>query len=135
MQCASIEDSKFPAEFSDAVLLNQTLEHLYSPAAAIRRSYEILRPSRDTTGGGPKFDSWPRYGPGKLQLWAHLDLPRHLHHFRQPVLLKLIQDAGFGVREVRLSSRPITLYFTFRTLQDPANWNAFSRAQGEHSAT
>jgi len=115
VQCANIEDSKFPAEFFDAVLVHHTLEHLYSPSAAIRRSYEILRPGGTLLVTVPKFDSWPRYVSGRF--WAHLDLPRHLHHFTQPVLLKLIQDAGFGVREVRLSSRPITLYFTLRTLK------------------
>jgi tRNA(Met) C34 N-acetyltransferase TmcA len=95
--------------------VNHTLEHLYSPAAAIKRSYEVLRHGGTLLVTVPKFDSWPRYISGKF--WAHLDLPRHLHHFTQPVLLKLIQDAGFGVREVRLSSKPITLYFTFRTLK------------------
>ena len=111
---ADIEDADFPAQFFDAVLLNHTLEHLYSPAAAIRRSYQLLRPGGTLVVTVPKFDSWPRYVSGKF--WAHLDLPRHLYHFKQSVLLKIISDAGFSVREVRLSSKAITLYFTFRTL-------------------
>jgi 2-polyprenyl-3-methyl-5-hydroxy-6-metoxy-1,4-benzoquinol methylase len=44
VRCANIEDAEFPAESFDAVLVNHTLEHLYSPAAAIKRSYEVLRP-------------------------------------------------------------------------------------------
>ena len=115
VQRANIEDAEFPAEFFDAVLVNHALEHLYSPTAAIKRSSDVLRTGGTILITVPKFDSWPRYVSGKF--WAHLDLPRHLHHFTQPVLLKLIQDAGFAVREVRLSSKPITLYFTFRTLR------------------
>ncbi|MGB9203850.1 MAG: class I SAM-dependent methyltransferase [Terriglobales bacterium] len=115
VRCANIEDAEFPAESFDAVLVNHTLEHLYSPTAAIRRSYEVLRPKGTLLVTVPKFDSWPRYVSGKF--WANLDLPRHLHHFTQPVLLKLIQSAGFGIREVRLSSRSISLYFTLRTLK------------------
>jgi SAM-dependent methyltransferase len=115
VQRANIEDAKFPAEFFDAVLVNHALEHLYSPAAAIKRSSDVLRSGGTLLVTVPKFDSWPRYVSGKF--WAHLDLPRHLHHFTQSVLLKLIQDAGFAVRDVRLSSKPITLYFTFRTLR------------------
>jgi len=88
---------------------------LYSPTTAIKRSSDVLRTGGTILITVPKFDSWPRYVSGKF--WAHLDLPRHLHHFTQSVLLKLIQDAGFAVREVRLSSKPITLYFTFRTLR------------------
>ncbi len=115
VQCANIEDAEYLAEFFDAVLVNHTLEHLYSPAAAIKRSYEILRPGGTLLVTVPKFDSWPRLVSGKF--WAHLDLPRHLHHFTQPVLLRLIRASGFGVREIRLSSRLITFYFTLCTLR------------------
>jgi 2-polyprenyl-3-methyl-5-hydroxy-6-metoxy-1,4-benzoquinol methylase len=129
VRCANIEDAEFAADFFDAVLVNHTLEHLYSPTAAIKRSYEVLRPGGTLLVTVPKFDSWPRRVSGKF--WAHLDLPRHLHHFTQPVLLKLIRDAGFRVREVRLSSKPITLYFTLRTLQRSRQLKRiFTRPQG-----
>jgi SAM-dependent methyltransferase len=112
---ANIEDAEFPNDSFDAVLVNHTLEHLYTPAAAIQRSYEILRPGGILLVTVPKFDSWPRHVSGKF--WTQLDLPRHLYHFTQPVLVKLIEGAGFRVREVRLSSKVITFYFTFRTLK------------------
>lgn len=115
VRCANLEEAEFPTELFDTVLVHHTLEHLYSPAAAIKRSYEVLRPGGTLLIAVPKFDSWPRYASGKF--WAHLDLPRHLYHFTQPVLLKLVRDAGFGVREVRLSSKAISLYLTLRTLK------------------
>ena len=106
VQCANIEDAEFPAEFFDAVLVNHTLEHLYSPAAAIRRSREILRSSGTLLVTVPKFDSWPRHICGEF--WANLDSPRHLHHFTQPVLEKMIRDTGFEIREIRLNARPVS---------------------------
>jgi 2-polyprenyl-3-methyl-5-hydroxy-6-metoxy-1,4-benzoquinol methylase len=129
VRCANIEDADFPSGFFDAVLMYHTLEHLYSPSAAIRRSYEILRPKGTLLVGVPKFDSWPRHISGKF--WAHLDLPRHLHHFTQPVLLRLIRDSGFEVREVRLSSKLISFYFTVRTLKRAGQLKRiFTRPQG-----
>ena len=74
----------FLLTFSTQFLVNHTLEHLYSPAAAIKRSYEILRPGGMLLVTVPKFDSWPRDVCGKF--WANLDLPRHLYHFTEPVL-------------------------------------------------
>jgi 2-polyprenyl-3-methyl-5-hydroxy-6-metoxy-1,4-benzoquinol methylase len=115
VQRANIEDADFPAGFFDAVLMHHTLEHLYSPTAAIKRCHTILRPKGMLLIAVPKFDSWPRHASGKF--WAHLDLPRHLHHFTRPVLVKMIQNAGFRIREVRLSSKAIGLYFTLRTLR------------------
>jgi len=38
VQCANIEDAEFPAEFFDAVLVNHTLEHLYSPIRPLPQS-------------------------------------------------------------------------------------------------
>ena len=129
VRCENIEDAKFPAEFFDAVLVNHTLEHLYSPAAAIRRSYEVLRPGGTLLVTVPKFDSWPRYISGEF--WANLDLPRHLHHFTQAVLAKMIRGPGFGIREVRLSSRSISLYFTLRTLNKSGQLKRiFTRPRG-----
>jgi SAM-dependent methyltransferase len=129
VRCANIEDADFPPRFFDAVLMHHTLEHLYSPLTAIRRSHEVLKSKGMLLIGVPKFDSWPRHVSGKF--WAHLDLPRHLHHFTQPVLLKLIRDSGFVVREVRLSSKLISFYFTVRTLKRAGQLGRiFTRPQG-----
>jgi 2-polyprenyl-3-methyl-5-hydroxy-6-metoxy-1,4-benzoquinol methylase len=129
VQCTNIEDSQFPAGFFDAVLVHHTLEHLYSPAAAIKRCQKILRPKGMLLIGVPKFDSWPRHASGKF--WAHLDLPRHLHHFTQPVLEKMLQDAGFQVREVRLNSKPIGIFLTLGTLRRAGKLkNIFARPNG-----
>jgi SAM-dependent methyltransferase len=115
VQRANIEDAELPVEFFDTVLVHHTLEHLYSPAAALKRSYEFLRPGGTLLIGVPKFDSWPRRISGGS--WANLEIPRHLYHFTQPVLLDMIQGAGFRVREVRLSTRPLSLYYTLCTLK------------------
>ncbi|MGB8009381.1 MAG: methyltransferase domain-containing protein [Terriglobales bacterium] len=132
VRCGNIEDVDFPPDFFDAVLLNHTLEHLYSPTATITRSYQVLRTNGTLLVTVPKFDSWPRYASGKF--WANLDLPRHLHNFTQPVLVKLIRDAGLTIREVRLSSRPISFYFTVRTLKRARQLKRlFTRSQGTFS--
>lgn len=129
VQCVNIEDAKFPLGFFDSVLMYHTLEHLYSPRAAIRKSYELLRPGGTLLIGVPKFDSWPRHI--SKEFWAHLDLPRHLHHFTEPVLVKMIRDSGFAVREIMLSSKLVSFFFTVRTLQRVGQLRrVFTRPQG-----
>jgi SAM-dependent methyltransferase len=111
----NIESATFPDGLSfDAILIYHTLEHLYCPQSAIRRCYELLRPGGMLLVGVPKFDSWPRHVLGEY--WGGLEIPRHLYHFSEPVLSKMIASAGFRIREVRHFSRLVAIWFTLRTL-------------------
>lgn len=49
--------------------------------------------------------------------WHGLEFPVHLHHFNRPVLERMISNAGFEVREVRLSSKLLALFYTFRAMR------------------
>jgi hypothetical protein len=63
----------------------------------------------------PKFDSWTRHALGNY--WHNLQFPVHLHHFNQPVLERMVRDAGFQVREVRLSSRILNLVYALKKMK------------------
>ena len=65
--------------------------------------------------GVPKFDSWTRHAMGNY--WPNLLYPIHLHHFNQPVLERMVRQAGFQLREVRLNSRLLSLYGALRTMK------------------
>jgi hypothetical protein len=77
----------------------------------------------------PKFDSWTRHALGNS--WHNLQYPIHLHHFNQSVLERMIRNAGFQLREVRLSSRLLNLIYALRTMKQFHILNRiFTRPQG-----
>ena len=63
--------------------------------------------------------------------WHNLQFPIHLYHFNQPVLERMVHDAGFQVHEVRLNSRLLSLFYALRTMkQFHILQRVFTRPQG-----
>lgn len=80
----------------DCVTSWHSLEHLRDPRATLARVRELLAP------GGVVIVSVPDGGGLQARLfgrhWAHLDVPRHLYHFDDRSLTRLLQRVGFQVR-------------------------------------
>lgn len=116
VSCSSFENANLPATSFDCIIMSQVLEHLYSPRLALQRCHQLLRPGGLLLIAVPKFDSWTRHAMGNF--WHNLQFPIHLHHFNQPVLERMIREAGFQVREVRLSSRLLNLSYALTTMKE-----------------
>jgi len=101
--CAPLEQASLPGEL-DAVTFWDCLEHLASPAAALRQVGARLRSGAVVAitmpnGAGAESRLWGRR-------WPYLDLARygHLHHFTPRSLRRLLERAaGAGRVEVRTS--------------------------------
>jgi 2-polyprenyl-3-methyl-5-hydroxy-6-metoxy-1,4-benzoquinol methylase len=129
VQRSTFENAKLQANSFDCIMMLQVLEHLYSPRLALQRCHQLLRSGGLLLVAVPKFDSWTRYALGDF--WHNLQFPIHLHHFNQPVLEQMIRDAGFQVREVRLSSKLLNLVYALRTMkQFHILKRIFTRPQG-----
>jgi 2-polyprenyl-3-methyl-5-hydroxy-6-metoxy-1,4-benzoquinol methylase len=129
VQCSTFENAKLPDNSFDCIMMLQVLEHLYSPRLALQQCHQLLRSGGLLLVAVPKFDSWTRHALGNF--WHNLQFPIHLHHFNQPVLEKMIYDAGFQLREVRLSSKPLNLFYALRTMkQFHILKRIFTRPQG-----
>jgi 2-polyprenyl-3-methyl-5-hydroxy-6-metoxy-1,4-benzoquinol methylase len=115
VQQSTFEDANLDANSFDCIIMSQVLEHLYSPTRALLRCHQLLRPRGLLLISVPKFDSWTRHALGNY--WHNLQFPVHLHHFNQPVLDRMITNAGFRVREVRLSSSILNLAYALRTMK------------------
>jgi 2-polyprenyl-3-methyl-5-hydroxy-6-metoxy-1,4-benzoquinol methylase len=115
VQRLTFEDASLPADSFDCIIMSQVLEHLYSPKLALQRCQQILRRGGLLLVAVPKFDSWTRHALGNY--WHNLQFPVHLHHFNQPVLERMVRDAGFQVCEVRLSSRILNLIYALRKMK------------------
>ena len=129
VHCSTFENANLPANSFDCIIMSQVLEHLYSPRLALQRCHQLLRPGGLLLVAVPKFDSWTRHALGNF--WNNLQFPIHLYHFNQSVLERMFHDAGFQVREVRLSFKLLNLFTALKTMkQFHILERVFTRPQG-----
>ncbi|MBW2096418.1 MAG: class I SAM-dependent methyltransferase [Deltaproteobacteria bacterium] len=87
------EDLNFPPDSFDAIVLLDTLEHLYDPLGSMRRCYGILKKGGLLILNTPDYQSVSRRILGKN--WAILSPLEHLYNFSQKTLHLLFKKAGF----------------------------------------
>ncbi len=92
----------------DLVVLWHVLEHVPDPAMALGEVARVLRPGGVLALAVPNFGSWQARHFGRH--WFHLDLPRHLYHFRPAPLLGRLRELGIAVESVRTQSWEQNLY-------------------------
>ncbi len=84
-----------PLRRLDGVLFWESLEHVAHPEAYLQKAYQILSP------GGYLFVEYPRFSGYESRLfgrhWLHLDMPRHLVHFRDIGLAEAVRKQGFDI--------------------------------------
>jgi len=88
----------FADNFFDAVMSWHSLEHHYSPKATIKEVMRVLRP------GGYGIFAVPSGESLGLRIfrsyWGPLEAPRHLYHFSNQTLTRLLHDTGLRVHKV-----------------------------------
>ena len=86
------------------------MEHTLDPRGDIEESYRILKP------GGRLIIIVPNYGSLAARIfgkyWRHLDIPRHLFHFRKD-LKNLFDDIGFDIKEMKIEAIQGSLFNSF----------------------
>ncbi len=94
----TINDAGAGGKF-DLIVMHHVLEHLYHPRQAVDASYKLLQ------SGGALVVSVPNIGSSEAswfgRRWKGLDMPRHMLHFKEPVLDRLLVDAGFTIEKKR----------------------------------
>lgn len=97
-------DVEFPGEKFDRVRCAHTLEHVPDPSRLVRRLADAVRDDGLVTIVVPNRESvtarlFRRY-------WYHLDLPRHLYHFRPQDIRALAAESGLGVTVAHHTASP-----------------------------
>ena len=82
----------------DAVCMWHVLEHLSDPKEALEDVKNILEDGGILMLAVPNFGSF-QSNWGRAN-WYHLDPPRHLHHFLDQGLRRLLEDLGFEILEI-----------------------------------
>ncbi|GAI03857.1 unnamed protein product, partial [marine sediment metagenome] len=96
--CGTLEESKFPDEFFNTVILSQVLEHLPSPRASLREIFRILKPGGKVFIYCPNASSYLRKLFGKY--WHGWHIPFHFYAFTQQTIKKLAESAGFKIEDI-----------------------------------
>jgi SAM-dependent methyltransferase len=91
-------DASYAPASVDVVFIWHVFEHLHEPARVLEKARAILKPGGRLTIAVPNFASLQSRFAGRH--WFHLDVPRHLHHFRKDVLVQMLESRGFSVTRV-----------------------------------
>lgn len=86
------EERKF-----DCISLWHVLEHLPSLAQSLKDIDDLLQPMGVLIIAVPNAESWDAGHYGKF--WAAYDLPRHLYHFSESSLRRLLENHSFEIVE------------------------------------
>jgi SAM-dependent methyltransferase len=107
----------------DLITMWHVLEHIPEPAPLVASLIEHLAPDGILLVSVPNFASWQsRVFRGA---WFHLDPPRHITHFDEPTLGKLLGELGLEVVDRR----------TFHLEYGPVGWlqSALNRVAPRHN--
>src|SRR5262249_34220315 len=99
----SLPHPAIAAETFDAINMGSVLEHVHQPHRLIEAAVKVLRPGGYLAVSVPNYESWTMRH--SLPHCLHLDIPRHLLHFTQVPLRRLLSAHGLEVREVRMLPR------------------------------
>jgi SAM-dependent methyltransferase len=118
--CASLDFAPFRSGTVAAVTMFHVLEHLPQPQTDLAGAYRILQPQGRLIVQVPNAASWQFAVLGRR--WNGLDVPRHLHNFRESDLTALLAGAGFSVvrrKHFSLRDNPAGLATSLAPSLDP----------------
>jgi 2-polyprenyl-3-methyl-5-hydroxy-6-metoxy-1,4-benzoquinol methylase len=119
---ASAEALPFADASFDLVSIWHVLEHTTDPAAVLHGIARVLKPGGIVAVAVPNFGSWQARHFGRH--WFHLDLPRHLYHFRLSTLRRLLAEQHIEVIEVRTQSWDQNLYGFLQSWLNRIYWKS-----------
>ena len=117
---ADFAAAPFASASWDLIAMFHVLEHVPDPRAHLATAHRLLAKDARLVVAVPAFDSLQRRLFGTR--WNGLDIPRHVHHFRESDLRALLKQTGFCVlRANRFSWRdsPAGLATTLFPSLDP----------------
>jgi len=119
VRLGTLEAQNYPDNHFDVIVMSHLIEHVHDPLGILRESYRILTPNGKVVLITPNNESLGH----KLfkGAWRGLEVPRHLYLFSLRALQKLSQEAGFKVKNVKITVRNARgIYLSSRSIQKAA---------------
>jgi 2-polyprenyl-3-methyl-5-hydroxy-6-metoxy-1,4-benzoquinol methylase len=107
------EDTKFPDNYFNVIVINHVIEHLPNPIVVLHECYRILKPGGELILNTPNSNSLVHKIFGEN--YYHLDPPRHLYLFSIKALEKIFRSTGF-VLEKKVSFTRIPSWIESRAI-------------------
>lgn len=101
---ANVEDLQLPGESFDLITMSHCLEHTYSPGHVLQQIHGWLKPNGRLLLMVPNYDSLDRRLFGER--WLGFEVPRHLYHFDQRSIRRLLEQHGYVVLAIGASAQP-----------------------------
>jgi len=110
----SLKDANYPANFFDAVIFKDVIEHLTEPKEALEEIRRVLKPSGVICCNTPDVDSLASKVFGSR--WWGIQ-QSHLYYFNKQSLSALFETTGFFPLQIRSYARTFTLnYWAYKLL-------------------
>ncbi|MBF0503489.1 MAG: methyltransferase domain-containing protein [Candidatus Omnitrophica bacterium] len=104
----TLKEARYPANFFDAVILKDVIEHLTDPKETLEQIRHILKPSGIICCNTPDIDSSASKILG-AKWWGIKQ--SHLFYFNKNSLSALFKATGFFPFKIRSHARTFTLYY------------------------
>ena len=102
----TLETCDLEAPF-DWIVMNHVLEHLPFPIQTLEACFRLLAPGGILQIAVPNLQGVEATLFGRY--WIGLDIPRHLLHFREPVLMRMLERCGYQIVSCRPQLFPSSL--------------------------
>jgi 2-polyprenyl-3-methyl-5-hydroxy-6-metoxy-1,4-benzoquinol methylase len=106
LHLATLDNVPFDGPY-DLIVMQHVLEHVTHPAECLAKCFDLLAPSGVLCIAIPNIGSFEANVFSRC--WIGLDIPRHLVHFRESVLTKLLERCGYEVEGIRPQLWPASL--------------------------
>lgn len=105
-----LPDCKFPNNYFDVVTMWHSLEHIYDPQQLLKEINRILKNDGVLIVAIPNSKSIG-FKVSK-EFWFHLDAPRHLYHYNEATIEKLLNKNEFKITNIQFPFMefPLDLY-------------------------
>lgn len=103
------DDGLYEHEFFDCVTMDQVLEHIADPMAALSGAARILKPGGRLILSTPNANGWGAKIFGRR--WINWHAPYHLQFFSRKSLRIAAQHAGFDLLRIETITNSEWLYF------------------------
>jgi len=101
------EDMRWSGPPVGVIVMNQLIEHVEDPAAAVLKAFNILRPGGVLILETPNLDSWDARLFSK-RYWGGWHAPRHWNLFNSETLSRCVLKVGFDLAEVSYILSPFS---------------------------